>query len=165
MTWNRYTNSHLDAMYCRQAEAADLIPGRLSVLVALVYLDKCHHPPDLVWVSKQDYSLVEDINASQDTPIIFAWRSGPGIIQHPNSQRGPAWENVVSGPIAVARDEPENDFTLLSMLLLLVWMAITHYSRARALEANGKNLSLFHRVRPIDELNNRVIPVLYKDYV
>ena len=154
MTWSRYTTSHLDDMYCRQTDAADLIPGRLSVLVALVYLDKYHHRSDLVLVSKQDYSLVGDINASQDTSIIFAWRSGPVIIHHPNSQRGPAWESVVSGPVAVARDESENDFTLLSVLFLLVWMAITSYARARALEANGKNVSLFHRVRPIDDLNN-----------
>ena len=96
---------------------------------------------------------MEHINASQDTYIIFAWRSGAGIIQHPNNQRGPAWENVVSSPVAVARDEYNNGFALLGVLFLLAWMAIVPYARARALEANGKNLALFHRVRPIDELN------------
>ncbi|CAM9507214.1 unnamed protein product, partial [Ascophyllum nodosum] len=74
-----------------------------------------------------DYSLLEDINASEDTPVIFAWRSGPGIVQHPNSQRGAAMVNFVNGSVDVVCDDPNHYFALHGALLLLVWMFVAPY--------------------------------------
>lgn len=78
-------------------------------------------------IAEQDYSLAGDIDTSDDTSIIYAWRSGPGIQQHPNSQRGAATVNFVDGTVAATCEEAEDYFALHGALLLLAWMLVAPY--------------------------------------
>ncbi|CAN0021059.1 unnamed protein product [Ectocarpus fasciculatus] len=75
-----------------------------------------------------DYPLSDDIYLSQDTSIIYSWRSGEGIGKHPNSQRGAAQVNFQDGSVA---DEQCSDsgeyYSLHGALLLVAWMIIAPY--------------------------------------
>ena len=105
------------------------VPGKLMRNHSYYHHYCCPHMVKPLWCfcSGQDYSLLEDINASEDTPVIFAWRSGPGIVQHPNSQRGAAMVNFVNGSVDVVCDDPNHYFALHGALLLLVWMFVAPY--------------------------------------
>ncbi|CBN76582.1 peroxinectin precursor [Ectocarpus siliculosus] len=78
--------------------------------------------------AKEDYLLSDDIYLSQDTSIIYSWRSGDGIGKHPNSQRGAAQVNFQDGSVA---DEQCSDsaeyYSLHGALLLVAWMIIAPY--------------------------------------
>lgn len=76
----------------------------------------------------QDYPLSNDIDLAEQTPIIYAWRSGEGIGKHANSRRGSAQVNFQDGSVI---GEECNDaaeyYALHGALLLLAWMVIAPY--------------------------------------
>ncbi|CAM9782649.1 unnamed protein product, partial [Ectocarpus sp. 12 AP-2014] len=86
-----------------------------------------------------DYLLSDDIYLSQDTSIIYSWRSGEGIGKHPNSQRGAAQVNFQDGSVA---DEQCSDsgeyYSLHGALLLVAWMIIAPYGIYQARYRKGK---------------------------
>ncbi|CBN77793.1 hypothetical protein Esi_0069_0062 [Ectocarpus siliculosus] len=75
-----------------------------------------------------DYPLSDDIYPSQDTSIIYAWRSGDGIGKHPNSQRGAAQINLKDGSVADEQCSDSSEYySLHGALLLVAWMRIAPY--------------------------------------
>lgn len=76
----------------------------------------------------QDYPLSDDIDLAQQTPIIYAWRSGEGIGKHANSQRGAAQVNFQDGSVIGEEcSDPAEYYALHGALLLLAWMVIAPY--------------------------------------
>lgn len=45
----------------------------------------------------QDYDVRADIDASASTEVIFAYRQGTGLGQHPNGNRGASVVNFATG--------------------------------------------------------------------
>ena len=78
-------------------------------------------------IGTQDYALADDIAAGKDTPVIFAWRSGEGIGQHPNSQRGNAIVNFVLVEVYPSCDNSREYYALHGALLLFVWLVVAPY--------------------------------------
>eukprot|EP00903_Cladosiphon_okamuranus_P012613 g11801.t1 len=86
-----------------------------------------------------DYPLSDDIDLAQQTPIIYAWRSGEGIGKHANSQRGSAQVNFQSGSvIGETCSNPAEYYALHGALLLLAWMLIAPYGIYQARYRKGK---------------------------
>lgn len=58
-----------------------------------------------------------------DTLIIFAYREGEGIGQHPNANRGAATVNFATGTVETVCTD--NEFiTLHGALMLIAWMVL-----------------------------------------
>lgn len=65
----------------------------------------------------------QDIDNAVDTLIIYAYREGEGIGQHPNGNRGAATVNFATGNVEAECDD--NDFVLLhGALMLVAWMVL-----------------------------------------
>lgn len=69
----------------------------------------------------------DDIEMAEDTNIVYAWRAGAAVSQHPNSQRGSAEVNFVDGTVAATCDDAHDYFALHGALLLVAWMVIAPY--------------------------------------
>ncbi|CAM9558139.1 unnamed protein product [Pylaiella littoralis] len=90
----------------------------------------------------EDYDLAADIDAGRDTYVIFAYREGEGIGQHPNANRGAATVNFATGNVEVSCDD--NDFLLVhGSLMLVAWMVLApmgiYYVRYR----KGESITWF----------------------
>lgn len=81
---------------------------------------------------EQDYRLGDDIDASVFTEVIFSWRSGEGLGQHPNSQRGSAEVNFVDGTVVIECDESSDYYAFHGALLLMAWMLVAPYGLYQA---------------------------------
>lgn len=53
--------------------------------------------PSLTVTECQDYDLASDIDNMGETDVIFAFRAGEGVDQHPNANSGSATINFVTG--------------------------------------------------------------------
>ncbi|CAM9823746.1 unnamed protein product, partial [Discosporangium mesarthrocarpum] len=72
-----------------------------------------------------DYNLFADFIHEKDTSFIFAWRSGQGLGQHPNSQRLAAQVNLAQGEGSIlCEEEGELYFAVHGTLLLVAWMIL-----------------------------------------
>ncbi|CAN0421524.1 unnamed protein product [Ectocarpus sp. 12 AP-2014] len=72
---------------------------------------------------EQDYDLGSDIDNAADTLVIYAYREGEGIGQHPNGNRGAATVNFATGNVEAECDD--DDFVLLhGALMLVAWMVL-----------------------------------------
>lgn len=79
-------------------------------------------------VNCQDYPLSDDIDLAEQTPIIYAWRSGEGIGKHANSRRGSAQVNFQDGSVIGEECSDAGEYYALhGALLLLAWMVIAPY--------------------------------------
>ena len=72
------------------------------------------------------FSLVfrQDIADSADTEIIFSFKSGAGVAQHPNANRGASTLNFLTGDVDIDYDCNENFATLHGALMLVAWMVL-----------------------------------------
>ncbi|CAM9534507.1 unnamed protein product [Ascophyllum nodosum] len=71
----------------------------------------------------QDYDLNQDISDSVDTEVIYSFREGPGVGQHPNANRGAATVNFATANVESVCDD--NDFVSLhGALMLIAWLLI-----------------------------------------
>lgn len=69
------------------------------------------------------FLLVQDIDSQRDTLVIYAFREGEGIGQHPNANRGAATVNFATGN--VENECADNEFiTLHGALMLIAWMLL-----------------------------------------
>lgn len=75
----------------------------------------------------QDYDLADDLASGEDTPIIYAWRPGAGLQQHPNTKRGDALLNFQDGTVTQNCDSSTEYYALHGALLLVAWMIIAPY--------------------------------------
>lgn len=67
--------------------------------------------------------LVQDIDNALDTLVIYAYREGEGIGQHPNANRGAATINFATGTVETVCTD--NEFiTLHGALMLIAWMVL-----------------------------------------
>lgn len=86
-----------------------LFPGRLSI-------------------GTQDYSLTKDIEAGQDTPVVYAWRLGEGIGIHTNDQRGSVMLDFANGTVTSICDNGSSEYYALhGALLLVAWLIVAPY--------------------------------------
>lgn len=82
----------------------------------------------LAWLrSLQDYNLLDDLDESALTNIIFAWRSGEGVQQHPTTQRGTTSVNFLTGDSCSVCLESNDFYALHGALILLAWMVVAPY--------------------------------------
>lgn len=78
----------------------------------------------------QDFDLTESID--DETFIIYAWRSGPGLDQHRTSQRGSAMVNLGTGDVRDYCDNSNDFYALHGALILLAWMIVAPYGLYQA---------------------------------
>eukprot|EP00904_Undaria_pinnatifida_P011388 jgi/Undpi1/737/HiC_scaffold_10.g04201.m1 len=78
------------------------------------------------------------VYGSDDTPVIYAWRSGEGIGKHPNGQRGDALVNFADATASSTCDDSTEYFGLHGALLLCVWMLIAPYGIYQARYRKGQ---------------------------
>ncbi|CBJ27734.1 peroxidase [Ectocarpus siliculosus] len=83
----------------------------------------------------EDYDLFEDIENEEDTLVIYAFKKGEGVGQHPNTNRGAATINFVTGDVDTQCDGETNFVSLHGALMLIAWMLIApwgiYYARYR----------------------------------
>ncbi|CAB1101232.1 unnamed protein product [Ectocarpus sp. CCAP 1310/34] len=83
----------------------------------------------------EDYDLFEDIENEVDTLVIYAFKKGEGVGQHPNTNRGAATINFVTGDVDTHCDGETNFVSLHGALMLIAWMLIApwgiYYARYR----------------------------------
>eukprot|EP00752_Nemacystus_decipiens_P001683 g1633.t1 len=82
----------------------------------------------------EDYDLGTDIDQALTTLVIYAYREGEGIGQHPNANRGAATINFATGQVETVCED--NEFiTLHGALMLIAWMVLApvgiYYARYR----------------------------------
>lgn len=56
-----------------------------------------------MFLQHQDYDIRSDLDGNLETEIIFAYRQGAGVDQHPSSNRGSAAVSFASGDVSVVR--------------------------------------------------------------
>eukprot|EP00903_Cladosiphon_okamuranus_P015565 g14370.t1 len=82
----------------------------------------------------EDYDIGIDIDSGATTQVIYAFREGVGIGQHPNTNRGAASVNFDTGATEVVCED--NEFiTLHGALMLIAWILLApcgiYYARYR----------------------------------
>lgn len=80
----------------------------------------------------QDFALSDVLENDEETPIIFAWRSGQGIGQHRNSERGASKVNLRSGDYFDSCDNSNDFYALHGALLLVAWLMVAPYGLYQA---------------------------------
>lgn len=79
---------------------------------------------------------VQDIDASLATLVIYAYRAGDGIGQHPNANRGAAAVNFATGTVETVCSD--NEFiTLHGALMLIAWMILAPFGIYYARSGGG----------------------------
>eukprot|EP00752_Nemacystus_decipiens_P002581 g2416.t2 len=74
-------------------------------------------------VGDQDYDLASDIADKTETAVIFSFREGAGVGQHPNANRGASTVNFATGDVENLCNE-NNFATLHGALMLIAWMVL-----------------------------------------
>lgn len=68
--------------------------------------------------------LSQDIDNEDDTLIIYAYKRGAGVGQHPNTSRGSATINFITGDVDIKCDGDSDFVSLHGALMLIAWMLI-----------------------------------------
>ncbi|CAM9611990.1 unnamed protein product, partial [Ascophyllum nodosum] len=72
----------------------------------------------------QDYDVGQDIDGGVDTNVIYAFRKGAGLGQHPNANRGAAAVNFATGDVETECDDNLMFVSLHGALMLVAWLLI-----------------------------------------
>lgn len=71
------------------------------------------------------YDRRQDIDNAAETLVIYAYRQGTGVGQHPNSNRGASTVNFATGDAESECDDDHDEFVSLhGALMLIAWMAL-----------------------------------------
>lgn len=73
-----------------------------------------------VFLQRQDYDIRSDLDENLETEIVFAYRQGAGVDQHPSSSRGSATVSFASGESSVVRAMVAPSALAISCLMYLV---------------------------------------------
>lgn len=66
----------------------------------------------------------QDIDREHDTKVIYSFKTGAGVGQHPNTHRGAATVNFATGDVETKCDGETNFVSLHGALMLIAWMLI-----------------------------------------
>lgn len=102
-----------------------------DVIFFFEYSD-CHFASNIANIIFQDYDLWQDIAKGSKTPLIYSWRSGEGIGQHPNTQRGASNVDWNTGEFDGECDDSHEFYALHGALILLAWMVVAPYGLYQA---------------------------------
>lgn len=64
----------------------------------------------------------KDIDDEVETSVIYSFREGEGVGQHPNANRGSATVNFATGETEVECDDQKHFVSLHGALMLIAWM-------------------------------------------
>ena len=67
---------------------------------------------------------MQDFDNEVDTLVIYAFKAGGGVSQHPNSNRGSASVNFATGNVETECEGDTNFVSLHGALMLIAWMLI-----------------------------------------
>ncbi|CAN0184392.1 unnamed protein product, partial [Scytosiphon promiscuus] len=71
----------------------------------------------------QDYDLATDVENQADTDVVYSFREGAGVGQHPNANRGASTVNFATGDVEIVCSE-DNFVSLHGALMLIAWMIL-----------------------------------------
>lgn len=66
----------------------------------------------------------QDIVFEADTPVVFSYREGVGVGQHPNSNRGASTVNFATGAVEISCENSRRFASLHGALMLIAWMFV-----------------------------------------
>lgn len=69
-------------------------------------------------------SSPQDIENEADTFVIYSFKKGEAVGQHPNTNRGVATMNFVTGDVDALCEETTSFISLHGALMLIAWMII-----------------------------------------
>ncbi|CAM9216757.1 unnamed protein product [Sphacelaria rigidula] len=75
-------------------------------------------------LDSQDYDVLEDINADRFTDIIYAYREGKGLGQHPNTNRGASSVHFGTATTTEVCEDDMDFYLLHGCLMLFSWMIL-----------------------------------------
>ncbi|CAM9394854.1 unnamed protein product, partial [Laminaria digitata] len=80
---------------------------------------------DLTSLDDEDYHLDEDIQNERDTLVIYSYREGTGVGQHPSGNRGASTVNFATGDSEVECERGKSQFVSLhGALMLVAWLTL-----------------------------------------
>eukprot|EP00904_Undaria_pinnatifida_P011027 jgi/Undpi1/7054/HiC_scaffold_21.g09528.m1 len=94
---------------------------------------------DLASLDDEDYDLGKDLDLERDTMVIYSYKEGAGVGQHPNANRGASSINFATGSSEAHCEDTDNFESLHGALMLIAWMILApvgiYYIRYRKGEA------------------------------
>eukprot|EP00904_Undaria_pinnatifida_P011028 jgi/Undpi1/7055/HiC_scaffold_21.g09529.m1 len=82
---------------------------------------------DLESLDDEDYDLKRDLDREDDTMVIYSYKEGEGVGQHPNANRGSSSINFATGNAEAHCEDDENFESLHGALMLIAWMILAPF--------------------------------------
>eukprot|EP00904_Undaria_pinnatifida_P011031 jgi/Undpi1/7058/HiC_scaffold_21.g09532.m1 len=79
---------------------------------------------DFASLDDEDYDLKRDLDRGRDTMVIYSYKEGEGVGQHPNANRGASIINFSTGNADAHCEDGEDFESLHGALMLIAWMIL-----------------------------------------
>lgn len=70
---------------------------------------------------------MQDIGSGADTLVIYSFKKGEGVGQHPNTNRGSATVNFLTGDVETVCEGETNFVSLHGALMLIAWLLVAPF--------------------------------------